>query len=115
MMRKSRSGRSYIEENNPELEAEPDMSLTMIENETLELLYQAINNLPENLRQLIDLSFEQGLKNAEVARMLGVAEITVKKQKAKMITLLRMKLGGLLDDKSIMMLLSSGAANFINQ
>lgn len=115
MMRKSRSGRSYIEENNPELEAEPDMSLTMIENETLELLYQAINNLPENLRQIIDLSFEQGLKNAEVARMLGVAEITVKKQKAKMITLLRMKLGGLLDDKSIMMLLSSGAANFINQ
>lgn len=111
MMRKSRSGRQYVEENNPEDTHEPDMSLTMIENETLELLYQAIQNLPENFRQLLELSFEQGLKNAEVAHLLGVAEITVKKQKARLITMLRSRLGGVLDDKSIAMLLSSGVAN----
>lgn len=115
MMRKSRSGRLYIEENNPDDTPEPDMSLTMIENETLELLYQAIQNLPDNLRQLLDLSFEQGLKNAEVAQRLGVAEITVKKQKAKLITMLRTRLGGILDDKSIILLLSSGAANHLCQ
>ncbi len=38
---------------------------------------------------LFDLSFEQGLKNAEVAKILSVSESAVKKQKAFLIQRLR--------------------------
>lgn len=57
------------------------------------MLYAAIEELPEEYRQIFDLSFEQGLRNPEVAKLLDVAEITVKKRKARMIDLLRKRLG----------------------
>ena len=79
----------------------------MIEHEVHQMLYDAIESLPDKYRQIFELSFKQGLKNTEIAAMLGVAEITVKKRKADMISMLRDKLGGLLDEKTILLLLSS--------
>ena len=64
---------------------------TMIEQETLDLLYRAIDELPERYRTLFKLSFEQGLKNAEVAHLLHISESAVKKQKSQFIRLLRDK------------------------
>lgn len=81
------------------------ISLDIIEQETLTLLYSAINELPEELRQLFELSFEQGLKNAEVATMLSVAEITVKKRKARLISMLRERLRGRVDEVVLLALL----------
>ena len=63
----------------------------MIEQETLDLLYRAIDELPERYRTLFKLSFEQGLKNAEVAHLLHISESAVKKQKSQFIRLLRDK------------------------
>ena len=50
--------------------------------------------MPAEYRTLLRLSFEEGLKNAEIAQRLGVAEITVKKRKARLIEMLRQRLGG---------------------
>lgn len=64
-----------------------------IEVETRIRLYNAIATLPEQLRQVFALSFEEGLRNSEIAARLGVAEITVKKRKARLIERLRILIG----------------------
>lgn len=70
-------------------EMHEDMLLDYIRQETLRSLYTAIDALPPDMRELLDLSFEKGLKNSEIAERLGVAEITVKKRKARLLLLLR--------------------------
>lgn len=67
---------------------ENDFSVNFIEQETLTLLYEAIDALPEKYRTIFDLSFEKGLKNVEIAKLLNIAEVTVKKQKSKLKNLL---------------------------
>ena len=57
--------------------------------ETLNLLYDSIERLPEKYRRIFELHFQQGLKNAEIAQLLGITESAVKKQKACMLDLLR--------------------------
>lgn len=85
---------------------EEDMLVGYIRSETLSRLYNAIDGLPDDLRKLLELSFEQGLKNKEIANLLGVAEITVKKKKARMLELLKQKLGP--SDCYLLMLLLIG-------
>lgn len=101
-LRKSRAQRNYLAQVE---EPDEDFSLRLIEQETLNLLYEAIESLPEKYRRIFDLSFEQGLRNAEVARQLQIAEITVKKHKARLIELLRERLRGRLDEESLGLLL----------
>lgn len=72
---------------------ERDISYAMIREETLNTLFAAINRLPPQYREIFELNFEQGLKNHEIARLLDVAEITVKKRKARMLEMLRAWLG----------------------
>ncbi len=104
MMRKNNARRNYTDSNDDT--AERDLSLAYIENETLDMLYAAIESLPEKYREIFDLSFEQGLKNAEIAKLLGMAEITVKKRKARLLELLRGKLGGIADDDMLLLLIA---------
>ena len=59
---------------------------------SFDLLYDAIDELPERYRRIFELNFQQGLKNAEIATLLGVTESAVKKQKAAMIDLVRQSL-----------------------
>lgn len=66
-----------------------------LEQETLDRLYAAVESLPEEYRQILRMSFREGLKNAEIAARLGVAEITVKKKKAKILALLSERMGGI--------------------
>lgn len=84
---------------------ERDISLNFIEQETLTLLYEAINALPEKYKSLFALSFEQGLKNSEVAEHFQIAEITVKKQKARLIELLRKSLKGKIGKEDLLILM----------
>lgn len=106
ILRKNSRHQSYIEELE-QIDWENDSSYLLIEHEVHQMLYDAIRSLPDKYRQIFELSFKQGLKNAEIAAMLGVAEITVKKRKANMLSFLREKLGGLLDEKTILLILSS--------
>ena len=57
--------------------------------ETLDRLYLAIDQLPDQLRRIFELSFEEGLRHKEIAAILQLSPHTVKKQKAKLIQLLR--------------------------
>lgn len=68
---------------------EEEYQSSLMEQEVLDLLFDAIRSLPERYRRLFDLSFEQGLKNAEVAALLNISESAVKKQKAALIKQLR--------------------------
>ena len=72
---------------------ERDISYALIRQETLDRLFAAIDRLPPQYREIFELNFEQGLKNHEIARLLDVAEITVKKRKARMLEMLRAWLG----------------------
>lgn len=70
-----------------------DISVAMISQETFDRLYSAIESLPSHYREIFELSFEQGLKNTEVAARLELSEIGVKKRKSRMIEMLCTKLG----------------------
>ena len=72
---------------------EHDHSYWLMRQEALDTLFAAIERLPEQYKEIFSLNFEQGLKNQEIARLLDVAEITVKKRKARMLELLRSYLG----------------------
>lgn len=91
MLRKSRSRKAYLQERQADSQA---IEASMIEQDVLDLLFEAIEELPEKYREVFDLSFGQGLANAEVARLLSLSVDGVKKRKAKMIALLRERLGG---------------------
>jgi RNA polymerase sigma factor (sigma-70 family) len=61
------------------------------ENEVYQLLYDAINSLPPNGKQVIELSMD-GLKNKEIAKSLNISVNTVKTLKLRAYKFLREKL-----------------------
>ena len=86
ILRKSHAQETYLAEQD---EAGTDLVNDFIREEVLNQLYNAIRELPAEHRRLFELSYEQGLKNAEIAALLHVSESAVKKQKASMIQQLR--------------------------
>lgn len=67
--------------------------LAVIEQETLDAIYAIVSSLPEKYRQVFELCFERGMKISGIAGELGIAEITVKKRKARLIEIIHEKLG----------------------
>ena len=98
ILRKIDSQRNYLSEQDEDYEWE--VSAAIIEQETLDRLHAAIRSLPEKYRQIFDLDYEQGLKHAEIANLLGISIDGVTKRKAKMISLLREKFK---DDKQMLL------------
>lgn len=88
---------------------EADATRALIEHETLDSLYAAIRNLPDEYRELLRMSFEEGMKNADIAAALGVAEITVKKRKIRLLEMLRRSMGDGTDLITVTFLLSTVA------
>lgn len=68
---------------------EQDISLRIIEQESLDLLFAAIDSLPDKYRTIFTLSFEKGLSIPEIANLLNLSISGVKKQKAKMLQLIK--------------------------
>jgi len=58
----------------------------------LELIHQAIGDLPRRCRQVFLLSFTEGLNNTEIANRLNISVRTVSNQKAIAVEILKMKL-----------------------
>ena len=87
VLRKSRAREAYVAEQDEDTDT--DLVNGFIREEIINQLYNAIRELPAVNRQLFELSYEQGLKNAEVAALLQVSESTVTKRKAQTIELLR--------------------------
>ncbi len=92
LIRKHRSRNNYLDSGDVSHVA-PGLDVAMLEQETLDMLYAAIESLPPRYREVLRLSYHDGLKNAETAERLGVAEITVKKWKAGILVMLREQLG----------------------
>lgn len=82
---------------------EEDFTNQYILQETLDKLFQAIDRLPDELRQVFDMSFEKGMKNKEIAELFQLSPETIKKRKAKVISMLRNEFK---DDKLILLLLT---------
>lgn len=91
LVRKHRSHSDYIGSREAD-ELTPELDMAILEQETLDLLYEAIESLPPKYREILKMSYLEGIKNSEIAERLGVAEITVKKQKAKLLAMLRDRL-----------------------
>ena len=85
ILRKNKTQSKYLSQQDDRTE----FLNSIIEHETLNLLYDSIERLPEKYRRIFELHFQQGLKNAEIAQLLGITESAVKKQKACMLDLLR--------------------------
>ena len=94
-------------ENDRDNQLDDDISVAMISQETFDMLYAAIDALPDRYREIFALSFEQGLKNTEIASRLGLSEIGVKKRKARMLEILRVKLGLKSRDDVIFIIIAS--------
>lgn len=86
ILKKRNSHEKYLEAAE---ESEADITRKIIEEETFRLLFEAINELNPHHREVLELSYFEGLKNAEIAQRLGISEIAVKKRKAKLLQNLR--------------------------
>ncbi|MCH5226630.1 MAG: sigma-70 family RNA polymerase sigma factor [Muribaculaceae bacterium] len=93
ILRHNEAQTNYLENLDPNFEMTPDALNDFIELETRIHIYNAIASLPKELQQIFVLNFEEGLKNSEIAERLGLAEITVKKRKARLLSRLREILG----------------------
>lgn len=70
-----------------------DYSAELIKSETLRLLYQAIDTLPAQCREVFTQLYIEGKTVRETADEMGVAVSTVKAQKARGLILLKRNLG----------------------
>ena len=86
ILRKHQAQQNYLAEQSG---VEADFSRTLIQQETLDALFAAIDQLPERYRRIFDLSFEQGLHNTEIAELLSISTRAVVKQKARLVELVR--------------------------
>lgn len=73
------------------LESDQEFQNSVIEEETFNLLYSEIKNLPESSQQIMLLALN-GLKNPEIAEELGISVNTVKTLKKNSYSKLRLKL-----------------------
>lgn len=101
LFRKTNSQANYITQQTT-IEDER-LSVAIIEQETLDLLHQAVSELPEKYRQVFEFSFEQGLSYAEAAEQLGITIDGYNKRRAKMIGILRKRFK---DNEQFLMLLT---------
>jgi len=107
LFRKADYDRVYLDSLLMSDNVEDDVSLAVIYQDALDVIYGAVDALPEKYRELFKLSFEQGLKNTEIAQMLSVSEITVKKRKARLLEKIRHILGRDIDSYLIFFLLAA--------
>jgi RNA polymerase sigma-70 factor (ECF subfamily) len=72
-----------------ETETIPNIDLEDTRLELLALIHQELNRLPRKMREIFILSFEEGLKPAEIAQRLQISVKTVSNQKLTAIKLLK--------------------------
>lgn len=86
VLRKGRSSDNYLKHFN---ETDNDFINNIIEEETFQILFNAIEKLSLNHREVLNMSFFEGLKICEIAQKLGLSEMAVKKRKAGALSALK--------------------------
>ncbi|MCM1051757.1 MAG: sigma-70 family RNA polymerase sigma factor [Paenibacillus sp.] len=109
LIRRDDLSKRYAEHGMLSADEAEDVSLAMIEQNVYVEIFSIVASLPEKYKTVFELSFEQGLRNVEIAEMLNVAEITVKKRKAKLLDILREKLGRNVDERYIIFIVAAGS------
>lgn len=111
VMRKASSKRNYSAHATLSASLETDsVEADLIEQETMNAFFSAIASLPDRYREIVELSFEQGLKNEEVAKLLDITEVAVRKRKKRLIEILREKMGRHTDPRVIAAMLANYGA-----
>lgn len=82
-------------------EESEDLQASLILQETLETIFDAIDRLPAKYHRIFELSFEQGMSIPEIAKLLDISESGVKRQKRRMLDMLKASLS----DESFAMML----------
>ena len=77
-----------------EEEWESDAMIRIIESEVLENVFQALEKLPAGCRNVLHLSYFEGMKHKDIAHHLQVSVNTVKTQKTRGLHLLKRLLKG---------------------
>ncbi len=82
----------YMESQDQEEADESNIMEAMITAEILAEIHQAIESLPGVYRKICTLSYLEGMNNQKISEELGISVNTIKKQKQKVLQLLRLKL-----------------------
>ena len=80
LLRKENSHGKYISEYRAAMDG--DLSAEIEGRETMRAVFNIVNSLPEAYRKTFELSFVEGLSNAEVAERLRISVSSVKARKA---------------------------------
>lgn len=107
ILRKANSYDKYCELRDAESDVWEGVEAAMIKQETMDAFFNAIENLPEQYRQIVELNFEQGLKYEEVSKLLGISVAAVRKRRTNLINMLRAKFGDRFSSDTILLLLNS--------
>ena len=89
-IRKDNSRQHFINQDTDNFE--DDFSVELIRQETIDELMGVVDRLPEDMRQLCEMIFREGMKMAEIAQQLNMTESGVKKKKRRLLDLLRKSL-----------------------
>ncbi len=81
-----------VDKYHSQLDDEPVEERTMINTMIRAEIYQAIESLPASCRQISKMGYLEGMKNQEIAGLLGISVNTVKTQKQRALQLLRLRL-----------------------
>ncbi|MGM9703255.1 MAG: RNA polymerase sigma factor [Prevotella sp.] len=86
LFRKNQRHRRYVS-------LQRDIEVEFIDNivmqETLDRLQSAIDQLPPRLREIFTMTYEMGMRRGDIAEQLQVSEATVKRDRQKIISILR--------------------------
>lgn len=86
LFRKNERHRRYIDQHRS---IDVDFIDSMVMQETLDRLEKALSQLPPRLYDIFTMTFDEGLKRSEIAERLNVSEATVKRDRQKIIAMLR--------------------------
>lgn len=64
----------------------------LLRSELIGIIYQEIEKLPEHYARVIKMSYREGLKNEEIAQVLGLSLQTVKNYKTKGLLILKTRM-----------------------
>ncbi|MCE7063395.1 RNA polymerase sigma-70 factor [Dyadobacter sp. CY343] len=92
LIRHEKVVQQYNQKQGAEEPEEPPVIDAIISSEVIAQIHLAIELLPGTYRQICTLGFIEGKKNQEIADELGMSINTVKKQKQKVLDLLRRRL-----------------------
>lgn len=60
-------------------------------NDLKRLIEKEVSNMPPKMREVFEMSRDEGLSHTEIGERLGISNLTVKKQVSKAVTILRKK------------------------